>query len=156
MGLFDFASNLGRKLFNKDEEAAEKIRAHIEANNPGIANLEVRYNGGFVTLCGDCDDPEAVEKAILMAGNVQGVTKVVTEIYFPAEPGNADSGTTEYVEPGDVEYYEIQSGDTLSGIAKRYYGDASKYPQIFDANREVIQDPDLIFVGQKIRIPVQQ
>lgn len=155
MGLFDFASDLGRKLFNKDEDAAEKIKAHIEANNPGIANLEVKYNDGFVTLCGDCDDPEAVEKAVLMAGNVQGVNKVVTEIYFPAESGNADSVTTEYVEPDDVEYYEIKSGDTLSGIAKRYYGNASKYSQIFDANREVIQDPDLIFVGQKIRIPAE-
>ena len=153
MGLFDFASNLGRKLFNKDDEAAEKIKAHIEENNPGIANLGVTYQGGFVTLSGDCDNPEAVEKAILMAGNVQGVTKVVTNIYFPVEPGNTDATTTEYIEPDDVDYYEIRSGDTLSGIAKHYYGDASKYPQIFEANREVIQDPDLIFVGQKIRIP---
>ncbi len=53
----------------------------------------------------------------------------------------------------DVDFYTIVKGDTLSGIAKEYYGDAMKYPVIFEANREVIKDPDLIFPGQKIRIP---
>ena len=53
-----------------------------------------------------------------------------------------------------VEYYVIQKGDSLSGIAKRYYGNANDYPRIFDANREVIKNPDLIYPGQKIRIPL--
>lgn len=142
MGLFDFAKNMGRKLFNRDEEAAQKIKKHIAANNPGIDNLGVDYKGGFVTLSGDSDNPEAVEKAILMAGNVHGVGKVVTDVNI-SEPLESD----------DIEYYVIEKGDTLSAIAKRYYGDAMQYPKIFEANREVIQDPDLIFVGQKIRIP---
>jgi len=51
-----------------------------------------------------------------------------------------------------VEYYVIKKGDTLSALAKKYYGKASEYPRIFEANREVIKDPDLIFVGQKIRV----
>jgi nucleoid-associated protein YgaU len=54
-----------------------------------------------------------------------------------------------------IEYYIIQKGDTLSKIAKQYYGNANKYPEIFEANREVIKDADLIFPGQKIRIPSQ-
>ena len=53
-----------------------------------------------------------------------------------------------------VEYYIIQKGDTLSAIAKRYYGKANDYPRIFEANREVIKDADLIYPGQKIRIPM--
>ena len=52
-----------------------------------------------------------------------------------------------------VEYYEIQRGDTLSAIAKRYYGKGSAYRRIFEANRELIKDPDEIYRGQKIRIP---
>lgn len=141
MGLFDFASNLGRKLFSNDADASEKIREHIEQNNPGIDNLSVNFENGFVTLSGDSNDPVAVEKAILMAGNVEGVSKVVTDIDVP-------------VESDQTEYYVIESGDTLSKLSKKYYGDAMQYDKIFQANREVIQDPDLIFVGQKIRIPL--
>ncbi len=150
MGLFDFASNLGRNLFNTDDDAAERIMAHIEENNPGIDNLDVTFQGGFVNISGDCDDPAALEKAILMAGNVKGVTKVTSDIVWPNEP---DEG--EFTGLDNVEYYVIESGDTLSAIAKRYYGNAMDYPKIFEANREVIQDPDLIFVGQKIRIPLE-
>ena len=54
-------------------------------------------------------------------------------------------------EPG--EYYTIQSGDTLSGIAKTHYGNAMDYTKIFEANREVIKDPDKIYPGQKIFLP---
>jgi len=53
----------------------------------------------------------------------------------------------------DVEFYTIESGDTLWAIASKFLGNGSKYTEIFEANKEVIQDPDLIFPGQKIRIP---
>jgi nucleoid-associated protein YgaU len=53
-----------------------------------------------------------------------------------------------------VEYYIIKKGDTLSAIAKHFYGKANDYPRIFEANREVIKNPDLIVPGQKIRIPL--
>jgi len=52
-----------------------------------------------------------------------------------------------------VDYYVIQQGDTLSALARRFYGDGGQYMKLFDANREVIKHPDSIFVGQKIRIP---
>jgi nucleoid-associated protein YgaU len=47
----------------------------------------------------------------------------------------------------------VASGDTLGKIAKQYYGDASLYQQIFEANRDVLKDPNKIFPGQKLRIP---
>jgi len=49
--------------------------------------------------------------------------------------------------------YTVQQGDTLSAIAKREYGDAGKWKQIYEANREQIDDPDLIHPGQELRIP---
>jgi hypothetical protein len=49
--------------------------------------------------------------------------------------------------------YEVVSGDSLSKIAKRFYGDASKYPKIFEANRDQLKDPDVIKPGQKLKIP---
>ncbi len=54
------------------------------------------------------------------------------------------------------EYYhvhEVVSGDTLGKLAKEYYRDASKYPKIFEANRDQLDNPDLIKVGQKLKIP---
>jgi len=49
--------------------------------------------------------------------------------------------------------YVVQSGDTLSKIAHKYYGDASLYPKIFQANRDQLSDPNRISPGQKLRIP---
>ena len=49
--------------------------------------------------------------------------------------------------------YEVVSGDTLSKIAQKYYGKAGAYMKIFEANRDVLTNPDLIKVGQKLKIP---
>lgn len=96
----------------------------------------------MVTLSGQAESSEAKEKAVLMAGNIKDVEKVVADDLL------APAATV------TVEFHEIQAGETLSKLAQQYYGDASQYPRIFEANREVIRDPDLIYPGQKIRIPV--
>ena len=49
--------------------------------------------------------------------------------------------------------YVVVSGDSLSKIAKREYGDAQKWPKIYEANRNIIKNPDLIYPGQELRIP---
>ena len=151
MSLLDFVSDIGQALFNSEEHAAEKIQHHILADNPGIENLGVLFQKGFVTLTGTSKSWEAVEKAILMAGNVKGVGKVISNIEVSE---NQDLAPVELGGSGNNPYYVIKSGDTLSAIAKQFLGDASKYPAIFEANREVIKHPDKIFPGQKIRIPV--
>ena len=58
--------------------------------------------------------------------------------------------------PADNPYTQIhvvQSGDTLSKIAQKYYGDAALYTNIFEANRVGLSDPNKIRPGQKLRIP---
>ena len=50
MGLFDFVKEIGHKLFSRDEDAAEKIKKHIEATNPGISGLGVEFNDGVVSI----------------------------------------------------------------------------------------------------------
>ena len=49
--------------------------------------------------------------------------------------------------------YTVVSGDTLSGIAQRFYGDGALFPRIFEANRDQISNPNLVFPGQVLRIP---
>jgi nucleoid-associated protein YgaU len=51
------------------------------------------------------------------------------------------------------QWHEVVSGDTLSKLAKQYYGDSSLYMKIFEANRSILKDPNLIRVGQRLRIP---
>lgn len=48
---------------------------------------------------------------------------------------------------------EVKSGDSLSKIAKREYGDANKWELIFDANKDILKDPNKIFPGQKLKLP---
>ena len=49
--------------------------------------------------------------------------------------------------------YIVQSGDSLSKIAKKFYGDAASWKKIFEANRDVVKNPDLIQPGWKLQIP---
>ncbi len=52
-----------------------------------------------------------------------------------------------------TQHYVVQKGDTLSKIAREFYGDPMLYPKIFEANRDILKDPDRIKPGQKLRIP---
>lgn len=143
MGLFDFVRTIGRKIFDSDADANDKIRKEIEASLKGVEGLTVDYDpaSGLVKLGGSAASADALEKAVLIAGNTMGVSNVNVDAM--KHPG----------ESAGIQYYTIKSGDTLSGIAQQFYKDANKYPKIFEANREVIKDANLIFPGQKIRIP---
>lgn len=143
MGLLDFASDLGKKLFGDDDDPAEKIQQHIEADNPGVEGLTIEVEDGVAKVSGKAKDQSIFEKAILMAGNVLGISEVQADELEVEEPSEAK-----------VEYYIIEKGDTLWAVAKQFLGDGNRYPEIFEANREVIKDPDLIYPGQKIRIPM--
>ena len=103
---------------------------------------------------------------MLIAGNVKGVIDVYTSqltvkesaapvTIEPAPQASSSEQTVPVVaDAPKVEYYVIKSGDTLGRIAKQFLGSANKYPEIFEANRVVIEDPDKIYPGQKIRIPL--
>jgi LysM repeat protein len=136
MGLLSFAIDAGKKLLGLGDDASSVKKEILEnsASMP-IENLDVKVEGDKIILSGDAS-PEDKAKAALIAGNIKGIKEVVFE------------GTQE-----DDQYYEIKSGDNLSKISKQFYGDPNKYNKIFEANKEVIKDPNLIYPGQKIRIP---
>lgn len=145
MGFFDFVKDAGKKLLGRGDDS-EAIREEIASNSATmpIEDLNVKVEGDTVRLSGRAKSGEDIAKAALIAGNIEGVSKVVT-----------DDMSTETGEPEPLQdiYYEIQKGDTLWKIAEIYYKDGSRYKEIFEANREVIKDPDKIYPGQMIRIP---
>ena len=151
MGLLDFLKDKGKDLFGGRADdpatASEAIKKEVErALGSNVSNLSVSFNNGKVTLRGEAKSQAAKEKALLIAGNVRGVESV-------DDDGLTVAGQSASAPAASSTYYTIQSGDSLSKIAKQHYGDANAYNKIFEANREVIEDPDKIYPGQRIRIP---
>ena len=142
MGLFDFVKDVGERLFDTDDRAAENIKQHLEVKTSGIKNIEVEFDGGVATVCGDCVNQATKDNAVLMVGNIAGVEKVVADDLRvpPPKPEEPEE---------KAEFYEIVSGDTLGGIAKKFYGKASAYMRIFEANRDIISDPNKICYPQQ-------
>jgi LysM repeat protein len=68
-----------------------------------------------------------------------------------ASSASVDTGTAPAT--ASVQTYTVASGDTLSKIAKQFYNDGNQWPRIFDANRDILTNPDRISPGQHLRIP---
>jgi len=141
----------GRETAAEKAEAAEKeafeelrkgntLMQHVFAMGLKIEEMKITYDDGVATIRGTCPSQEEKEKIILSVGNVAGVAQVDDRIVVEAP------------EP-EATFYTVVSGDTLSKIARAQYGDAMKYPVIFEANQPMLTDPDKIYVGQVLRIP---
>lgn len=162
MGLVSFVKDAGEKLFggsvaqtvaqpsaadpNKvaaaNAAAAAAIKDYIQKMNLDAQGLAVEFDAasGTATVSGAAADQSTREKIVLCCGNVAGVVAV------------QDKMTVTAAEPA-AQYYTVTRGDTLSKIAKQYYGDANKYPTIFEANKPMLHHPDKIYPGQVLRIP---
>ena len=130
------------ELKERHTEATKSNELEKYVKDLGLAaeDLEIRFNDGTATIEGSVATQEDREKIILAVGNVEGVAKVDEEIDVVDESAQA-------------KMYTVVSGDSLSKIAKEFYGDGSKYPVIFEANKPMLKDPDLIYPGQVLRIP---
>jgi nucleoid-associated protein YgaU len=150
MGFFDFVSDAGKNLLGKGDDAAN-IKEEIESSfeNLPVDGLVVGVEGDLVTLAGIAQDYPTREKAILIAGNVEGIARVDAEQLVTLEQISEEN----LREIPEEIFYSIVKGDTLWAIATKFYDDGSKYTHIVDANLEVIKNADLIYPGQAIRIP---
>ncbi|MVM40997.1 peptidoglycan-binding protein LysM [Spirosoma sp. HMF3257] len=153
MGLLSFFKGVGEKIFHKDEvtpdpvqaEKVEPVRAqalldHVKQLGLAYNSLTVKTKGDTVTITGSVKSQEDSEKIALAVGNVEGVQAVDNQLVV-------DEPTPE------GKYYTVKSGDSLSKIAKEVYGDPMKYGIIFEANKPMLKDPDLIYPDQVLRIP---
>ncbi|MGY0504296.1 peptidoglycan-binding protein LysM [Luteimonas sp. e5] len=170
MGIFDFIKDAGEKIFKPGEAKAEKaIIDHINSYGLGVNGLKVEVDGSTARIEGEAADIATRERIVLIAGNVDGIDKVDDRMTVKATAaaggGGADfsgvtGGSSAAVGAGGTgewssRTYTVVKGDTLSKIAKEMYGDANKYPVIFEANKPMLKDPDKIYPGQVLRIPAQ-
>ncbi len=150
MGMFSFLTDAGKKLFHHSDHA-EAIKKEIEGSftELPVEGLVVTVDGDTVTLEGVANDIATREKAILIAGNVEGVAHVDADKLMSPEiiAATNDGSLTIPV------FYTIIKGDTLWSISTNFYKDGAKYTSIVEANLEVIKDADKIYPGQTIRIP---
>jgi len=167
MGLLSFFKDAGEKLFGKgqaqaaqqaaaadpgdpakqaaaDAAAAAAIEGYIRSMNLDATGLMVEFDGksSVVTVRGIAPDQATREKIVLCCGNVAGV-------------GSVNDQLTVEVPVDESKYYTVRSGDSLSKIAKEFYGNANAYMKIFEANKPMLSHPDKIYPGQTLRIPPQ-
>ena len=111
--------------------------------NLSAQDLEIGFDGasGTVIVQGTADTQETKEKILLCCGNVAGVEHVQDQL-----------GVVEAA--AEPQFYTVVS-DTLSKIAKEFYGNANAYMGIFEANKPMLSHPDKIYPGQMLRIPAQ-
>ncbi|PKM13225.1 MAG: peptidoglycan-binding protein LysM [Gammaproteobacteria bacterium HGW-Gammaproteobacteria-3] len=166
MGLFSFIKGAGEKLLGNDDvkaadekakqepspvnvatankTAADAIANYVGKMNLTAENLEIGFDGATATVsvAGIADTQETKEKILLCCGNVKGVENVEDKMSVASIAS-------------DSQFHTVVSGDSLSKIAKAFYGDANAYMKIFEANKPMLSHPDKIYPGQVLRIPPQ-
>ena len=159
MGIIDFVKDAGEKLgLVKDKEkeahlaaqqeaAEEQMKSHalwtrVRSTGLEVEDLKVEFDDGVATVMGTCPTQAEKEKVVLTIGNTEGVAQV-------------DDRIEVVVPEPEASFYTVVKGDSLSKIALAQYGDAMKYPVIFEANKPMLTNPDLIYPGQVLRIPPQ-
>ena len=161
----------GSSFTEKVQDALTKMgHLHIRA-------LDAKVDGKTVTLTGEAPDVATKAKAmeifnsLVETENTLNMLKVAVSkpeaaaaaaattaamMGPPTAPPGATitraEGPAPVAEPA-ARIHEVVKGETLSAIAKTYYGKASAYAKIFEANRDILKDPDHIYPGQKLKIP---
>lgn len=144
--VFKFAKNAGERVADamSDNFFVNIFKGDKKPDAPKVdhSDVKVAHEGDRIVLKGKTRSRADAERIVVAAGNHEGVAEVddsALEIEDDSEPQST--------------FYEVKSGDTLSKIAQEHYGDAMKYPVIFEANRPMLSDPDKIYPGQVLRIP---
>lgn len=129
-----------------DERRSEARKAdELEDYVKGLGlgdDIDVRFDDGTAFVSGTVEDQATLERVVLAVGNVEGVERVDEDLDISAAEESAAA-----------QMYTVKPGDTLSAISKQFYGDPNRYNEIFEANRPMLSDPDLIYPGQTLRIP---
>ncbi len=146
MGVFDFLKSSGRKEEDVSQEQVDeaiksnKLRRFVMGLGLEVDDLQVKFDDGVVTVSGTTKTQAEREKVVLALGNTEGVARVDDRL---------ETAET----AAEAQFYTVKKGDSLSKIAKEYYGDVMKYTVIFEANQPMLEDPNLIYPGQVLRIP---
>ncbi len=118
-----------------------ELEQYVRKMGLDVQMLDIRFDNGTAYIDGEAADAATKDRVILAVGNTDGVEKVDEQITIAKDDGS------------ESEMYVVEEGDTLWAIATATLGDGNKYPEIFEANKPMLDDPDKIYPGQVLRIP---
>jgi nucleoid-associated protein YgaU len=165
MGSFAFNKDAGTNLFNESKAASEKtelILAHLKNYDLIPENMTASFEGEKLVVEGEVQSIQEKNKILATAGNIHGISEIEDRITVAGVEASSEWGTenatkeiaTEAVDISEnKQFYTVKKGDYLSKIAKEVYGNGGKYPVIFEANKPMLKDADLIYPGQVLVIP---
>jgi nucleoid-associated protein YgaU len=127
----------------------------------GVRIEEVKQDGSKLYIRAVAPSDQAKNKVwdLIKSSNPQFASDLVADIKVQAPAGGAVSagpGGPATAASGGQKTYTVKAGDSLSKIAKEHYGESSKYMQIFEANKNILKDPDKIQPGQVLVIPPEK
>ena len=157
MGIIDFVKDAGASLARKvglGGPDPEDLKKAVTDYGLEVSGLAISVADDVATIRGEAANRAHKEKAVLIVGNTKGIAQVKDEMTLPPPPPAVEVAAPP-PEP-EAQFYTVMRGDTLSKIAKNYYGSANKYPVIFEANTPMLEHPDRIYPGQVLRIPPLQ
>jgi len=155
MGFMDFVKGAGTALFGEaepDQERSAKLENHVRMLDIPVERLKIDVVGETATVSGQAASLADRDKVKLVVGNTAGISKVEDKMTVAPPAGKTPAEAPPEPE-AEADFYTVKAGDSLSRIAKELYGDAMKYPVIFEANKPMLKDPDKIHPGQVLRIP---
>jgi nucleoid-associated protein YgaU len=149
MGLLGFIKDAGLKLFKgteSDEEKAKKVLDHLNSFSLDTKHLTITVANNVVHIAGAVSTIFQKIRVVATAGNVDGIEGVNDDKLYVGELVQID------VNP-DKQFHTVASGESLSLIAKKYYGKPQLYNLIFEANQPMLKHVDKIYPGQVLVIP---
>jgi nucleoid-associated protein YgaU len=160
MGLFDKMFGRGaseaeqqqgaQQRFNELKQKYQTVLSVADQERIQFQNLHVQDNKLFIKAIAPSEEAKNKfwDQIKLANPNADDITADISVDSSRAMGAAAGGG-----QGGGGQTYEVKSGDTLSKISRQFYGDSDEYMRIFYANRDKLNDPDRIQVGQKLVIP---
>jgi len=160
MGLFDKMFGRGaseaeqqqgaQQRFNELKQKYQTVLTTADNERIQFLNLHVQDNKLFIRAVAPSEEAKNKfwDQIKLVSPNQDDITADISVDTSRAMGAAAGGG-----QGGGGQTYEVKSGDNLSKISKQFYGDADEYMRIFYANRDKLNDPDKIQVGQQLVIP---
>jgi len=165
MGIFD---SIKSAFGNKAESEADVTTSPSQLlQNAGLdtSGLHFGFGTDSITVSGEIAHENERQKILDILATAPGINTVQDNMTVAAPAPAADTVTAEpevaerdvpeapAETTSDSDTYTVQSGDTLWKISEAHYGEGSKYMKIFEANTDLLKNPDQIFPGQELKIP---